>query len=140
MSVYPDASFFVSLYLDDAHSDVALRRIKTAPPLWMTPLHRAEWTHAIAQHVFRGVFSQREALRFYSALEEDRQLGLWLEVDIPASAFETATGLAKKYVPRLGCRTLDTLHVASALELGAREFWSFDERQIKLARAVGLKS
>jgi len=35
--------------------------------------------------------------------------------------------------------TLDTLHVASALELGAERFWTFDERQAKLARAVGLK-
>jgi predicted nucleic acid-binding protein len=36
--------------------------------------------------------------------------------------------------------TLDTLHVASALELGAERFWTFDERQAKLARAVGLKT
>jgi len=31
------------------------------------------------------------------------------------------------------------LPVASALELGLRRFVSFDERQQKLARAVGLK-
>ena len=36
--------------------------------------------------------------------------------------------------------TLDTLHVACALELGAERFWTFDARQAKLARAVGLKA
>jgi predicted nucleic acid-binding protein len=43
-----------------------------------------------------------------------------------------------KFGPQLGTRTLDTLHVASALELGASEFWTFDQRQQKLAKAVGL--
>jgi hypothetical protein len=30
--------------------------------------------------------------------------------------------------------------VAAALELKAERFWTFDERQAKLAKAVGLKS
>jgi hypothetical protein len=34
---------------------------------------------------------------------------------------------------------LDVLHVASALELGFRNFLTFDLRQQNLARAVGLK-
>jgi predicted nucleic acid-binding protein len=32
------------------------------------------------------------------------------------------------------------LHVASALELKAERFWTFDERQKRLARTVGLKT
>jgi len=37
-------------------------------------------------------------------------------------------------------RTLDSLHVACALELKAERFWTFDERQAKLARVEGLKT
>jgi len=37
-------------------------------------------------------------------------------------------------------RTLDTLHVACARELNAEEFWTFDERQAKLANAQGMKT
>jgi len=48
--------------------------------------------------------------------------------------------LGRRYAARLGNRTLDTLHVASALELKERSFWTFDERQAKLARAAGLKT
>jgi len=40
----------------------------------------------------------------------------------------------------LGMRTLDTLHVACAMELKAERFWTFDERQAKLARAKGLRT
>ncbi|MGA2250711.1 hypothetical protein [Terracidiphilus sp.] len=42
--------------------------------------------------------------------------------------------------PTLGVRTLDSLHVACALELGARSFWTFDERQERLAIAAGLNT
>ena len=38
----------------------------------------------------------------------------------------------------LGCRTLDIIHVAAALVLGAKEFVTFDARQGALAKKVGL--
>ena len=108
------------------------------PRIWLTPLHLVEWAHAIAQHVFRGTLSSQEAARFYTVFEADRSSDLWAETDIPDAAYETAVQLAIKFGPQLGTRTLDTLHVASALELGAHEFWTFDQRQQKLAKAVGL--
>lgn len=37
-----------------------------------------------------------------------------------------------------GHRCMDILHVATALELGAREFLTFDENQKRLAEAEGL--
>jgi predicted nucleic acid-binding protein len=40
---------------------------------------------------------------------------------------------------RLGFRTYDLLHVASALVLGCDTFWSFDERTRNLARREELK-
>jgi predicted nucleic acid-binding protein len=41
---------------------------------------------------------------------------------------------------QLGCRTLDILHVAYALEIGASHFITFDQRQQSLADQVGLKA
>lgn len=139
MSIYADSSFFVSLYLTDVNSKEAQHRMSGRPRLWLTPLHRAEWTHAVARAVFRGAISNHEARQFYSNFEADRERGLWLEVEMPQIVFEVSVRLAKQYVPRVGGRTLDTLHVASALELGAERFWTFDERQSKLAKVAGLK-
>jgi predicted nucleic acid-binding protein len=140
LSIYADTSFFVSLYLPDRHSGEAQRRIDLRPLLWLTPLHRAEWTHAIAQHVFQQKMSAVEAQRVYRDLERDRSSGLWLEVDLPEMAFETCVDLARRHAARIGVRTLDTLHVASALELKADRFWTFDERQAKLAQVEGFKT
>jgi predicted nucleic acid-binding protein len=138
--IYADTSFFVSLYLQDEHSPQAQRRMAQHPRLWLTPLHRAEFTHAIGQHVFQRKISDREAQQVYRDFHTDRTSGLWMEVGLPELTFETCVHLAQRHGARLGVRTLDTLHVASALELRAERFWSFDARQAKLAHAEGLKA
>jgi predicted nucleic acid-binding protein len=106
---------------------------------WITPLHFDEWTHTVAAQVFRGYMTIVEAGRVQHELEGDRDAGLWLSIDIPDNAFHVCADLGRRYGPKLGVRTLDSLHVACALELKAAVFWTFDDRQLKLARTVGLK-
>jgi len=140
LTIYADTSFFVSLYLTDRHTAEVERRLRSRPSLWMTPLHVAEWTHAIEQHVFRKSISRSEADRLLQRFQEHRAQNLWREATMPDRAFEVCAHLAHQHAARLGVRTLDTLHVASALELKAEHFWTFDARQAKLAMAAGLKN
>jgi predicted nucleic acid-binding protein len=128
------------VYVEDRHSSVADRLLSSNPRIFFTPLHLAEWTHAIAQQVFRGEMSQAEANDVHSDLEADLSSGLWVQMELPEGAFALCADLARRYGPKLGVRTLDSLHVACALELKAERFWTFDERQAKLARAEGLKT
>ena len=139
MSTYADTSFLVSLYIPDQHSPEAERRMASRPVVWLTPFHVAEWTHAVEQQIFRRVASRSEADRVYRQFQQHRDSGLWVEVALPESVFDVCAQLARRHGARLGLRTLDTLHVASALELKAQRFWTFDERQKRLARAVGLR-
>jgi len=53
---------------------------------------------------------------------------------------EVCADLAPRYGHGFAVRTLETLHVACALQLKAKQLWTFDERQGKLAKAVGLKT
>lgn len=46
--------------------------------------------------------------------------------------------LSAMYTAEDGCRTLDILHVALASSFGCRRFITGDERQMRLARRVGL--
>lgn len=140
MSIYADTSFLISLYVPEQHSLEAERRMAMKPSVWLTPLHVAEWTHAIEQHVFRRVISRSEADLAHERFQQHRDGGVWVEVAVPDSAFDLCARLARRLGARLGLRTLDTLHVASALELEAERFWTFDERQRRLARAVRLKT
>jgi predicted nucleic acid-binding protein len=138
LTVYADTSVFVSLYVADRHSAAADQLLRAGPRLWATSLHIAEWSHALAQLVFRGHISSAEADRAHQEFEKDIAAGVWLGVSLPESAWDVCAALARRYGPKLGVRTLDSLHVACALELQAEEFWTFDDRQRKLAKATGL--
>jgi predicted nucleic acid-binding protein len=140
LTTYADTSFLVSLYLQDAHSQEADQMLPDLTDCFLTPLHRAEWFHAIAQHVFRGNMSESNAGELHRLFERDIRTGPWREVAVPDNAFELCADLARRHGPKIGMLTLDTLHVACALELKAGRFWTFDERQKKLAKAQGLKT
>jgi predicted nucleic acid-binding protein len=137
--VYADSSFIVSLYTYEVHSAESRRRIANSPLIWFTPLHQAEWAHAMGQHVFQGKMSVAQAKELDRLLEKDRAEGLWLEAEVPEEALEVCAALAQRHGFRLGMRTLDSLHVACALQLKAEQFWTYDERQEKLAKIAGLK-
>lgn len=140
MSIYADSSFFVSLYLPDQHSLEARRLARHHARIWLTPLHRAECAQAIALRIFQREISAGEAQIVLRDFEQDRAAKFWIELALPEMTFDTCIRLTQRFAGRLNSGTLDTLHVASALELGAERFWTFDERQAKLARAVGLKT
>ena len=53
--------------------------------------------------------------------------------------FAEANRLTDKYALSTQCRTLDTLHVASALKLKVASIGTTDERQKVLARKAGLE-
>jgi predicted nucleic acid-binding protein len=108
------------------------------PLIWVTPLNRAEIANAIHRYVFRGAITTADALSSWRQFESDRSNGLWTLIELPATLWETSISIALRYGPTLGVRTLDSLHVACALELNAQKFWTFDDRQAKLAEAVGL--
>jgi predicted nucleic acid-binding protein len=140
LSTYADTSFLVSLYLTDMHTAEAEHLMASGQIVWMTPFHVVEWTHAVEQHVFRGALSRSEADHYHARFQQHRETGLWMEVAMPESVFDVSAQLARQHGAKLGLRTLATLHVASALELKAERFWTFDQRQKKLARAAGLKT
>jgi len=136
--VYADSSFLVSHYLQDAHSAETNLRMASSPQILFTPFQRAELVHAIYQHVFRKFITLQEAEHVLTYVEQDCIRGLWVQADQPLRTFDTCIRIARKHVGTLGVRTLDSLHVAAALELRADVFWTFDGRQQRLAEAEGL--
>jgi len=138
LTTYSDSSFLVSSYVDDAHSVEADHRMSAAPGVLVTPLNRAEFAHALYQQVFRGRFSTTEARQAWNNFQRDCRSGVWIPINLPERIWETSIRLAERHGPTLGVRTLDSLHVACALELRAERFWTFDDRQARLAEAVGL--
>ena len=54
------------------------------------------------------------------------------------SAMRSISRNAHRRADPPGVRTLDSLHVACALEFNTKQFWTFDDRHQKLAKAAAL--
>jgi predicted nucleic acid-binding protein len=138
LTVYVDSSFLASLYTVDAHLPEARRRLLKKPEICVTPLNRSELAHVFYFQVFRKRIRVVGAQMAWEAFETDCSKSILRLVPLPHEAWNLSIRLAARHGPTLGVRTLDSLHVACALELHAKKFWTFDERQAKLAEAVGL--
>jgi predicted nucleic acid-binding protein len=110
------------------------------PQICLTPFSRSEVSNAIYRQPFIGRLTMAEAERAWRSFESDSAVGVWQNVAFPTPAWVTCVDLARRFAATLGIRALDSLHVACALELKADRFWTFDERQARLAEAVGLST
>lgn len=146
MIVYPDTSFLCSLYRKQEHTPRALRyREAMTEPLFFTSLLEFEFIQAIRLQVWLHAADRKKG---YSEKEADQMMADW-ELDVAAgenvlvpndanAVLRLARTFSLQRTAGGGHRTLDILHVATAVHLGAQEFLTFDERQRKLAAYAGL--
>ncbi len=146
MIAYPDTSFLCSIYRSQVQTEQALLfREAMTEPLYFTSLLEFEFIQAIRLQVWLHAadrtkgYSERKADQMIADWEADVACGANVLVPNDANAvLRLARTFSLKQSALGGHRTLDVLHVATAVHLGAREFLTFDERQRKLAAAAGL--
>ena len=141
MKAYFDSSFITKWYLPEADSPEALRiRARFSPPGPLTHLHRLELSTAWRLKVFRKELPISLVETAWDHLQQDVADGVW---ELPAydlgQAFSQAENLSRRHTANLGTRSLDILHVATALVLDVPAFVTADTRQAKLAKAAGLR-
>jgi predicted nucleic acid-binding protein len=153
MKPYADTNFITRLYLSLPGTDEAVREMdqlqnngKEALPI--TCHHRWETINAFQLLVFAGTHSPRQV----RVTQEQAAAGLaHFRGDLSKPAFfreapvvldeleRQFEQLALRHTAKLGFRTYDLLHVASALILECDIFWSFDAKTSRLAALEGLK-
>ena len=139
MPAYADTSALMSYYLLDRNSAAATTAIGAlSRQLGFTALHRLELRSGMMRWIFNGRLTSAEVAAAWGNVLADIRRGRLRRA--PHSwqlAFREAASIASRHGAVIGVRSLDTLHVASARLLGAREFVSFDFKQRKLATAMG---
>jgi predicted nucleic acid-binding protein len=140
-TTYADPSALLKLYLHEPESRaMAAWRGKARGALTITHHGRVEMVNGIALAAHRKLIDEHGFDRAMAALDDDIEQGRYVQADLLwRAALNRAAELSREYSRTLGTRSLDVLHVASALELGLKTFISFDSRQQSLVRAVGLK-
>ncbi len=141
MVAFADTGFIASLYLKESTSVQARAAIQLQPVvLPLTPLALLELRNAFNRSVQRQriTAAQRDAL--WQDVEADIASGFLVPTPVASDELhKKARQLSDRHTPTLGTRSLDLLHIAAALVLEAKEFFSFDERQRKAAVVEGLK-
>jgi hypothetical protein len=138
---YADPSVLLKLYIHEpASASVSRWRARIRGGLPLTPHGRLEIVNGICLAAFRRAISLAAMDDALASFDEDLSDGRYIIVDVLWRAtLERARELGRRQTPALGCRSLDVLHVATAVELELRAFVTLDTRQRQLASAVGLK-
>jgi len=140
MDAYLDSGVIVKLYVQEANSADAIRLVSShEAPYVLTGWQALEVRNAIRLKAFRGDITPAAMTQSIAAFEQDSAANRWMRpgytvADVEQKAKELSAG----HAATLGCRTLDIIHVAAALVVGAKEFVTFDHRQAALAKAAGL--
>ncbi|MFH1067460.1 MAG: type II toxin-antitoxin system VapC family toxin [bacterium] len=139
MKLYADSSFIVPLYISiDGQAKKANDYMsKVGEPLVFTLLHRLEVRNAIRLYANRRLIDESTKKAALRQVEEDLEDGILAHATVnPLEVYRQADELSEKYG---NCGTLDLLHIANALKIGATHFLTFDVRQGELAKKVGIK-
>jgi predicted nucleic acid-binding protein len=139
LSGYADTSFLISVYTPDANSHLAVDVMHRAQlPLFLTAFGEIELLNALQLRLFRRELTALEVKEAHSAIRRHIDSQVYVLKPFSPAIFEKAKQITQRRTRELGVRTLDLLHVASALVLEAEVFYSFDIDQRKLARAERL--
>lgn len=121
--VYADSSALVKLVIEEPESEALERRLADGPVLATSRIALVEVSRATALANPAPQVRQDTALLLDSCLL----------VDLTDALLRDAAGLASASV-----RTLDALHLASALRIQADELVAYDRRLVAAARESGL--
>lgn len=137
---YFDTGILLKLYLSEPNSPQAVALVQERDgDVPLTSLHRLEMKAAIMQKHGRQEITETARDTVLVDLDQDIVEEVFMNPAVVwASVFARAESLAVAHSGKTLCRSLDTLHVALALELGAKEFFTFDARQSEMAKAAGL--
>lgn len=137
--LYLDTSALLKLYLLEKGSKETQQCISSqSHPLPVWEIQQMEFLNAMRLKVFWKEIPPADADRQIELFKDRKKRGLYFFPDIPRSdLMRTFERLSLKTMES-GCRTMDILHVACALQIGASEFVTFDDRQRNLAQSEGL--
>ena len=141
MKIYFDSAVLVKAYCLEATSPQALSLIKQAtPPVPLTPLHSLEIRNALRLKRYRKELTASQLRGALQNLDDDLAGGFLQAPDQDLRAvYQQAELLSAANTVSTGARSLDILHVASALILESAAFASFDRRQRAVASRAGLR-
>lgn len=142
MKAFADTSFVISAFVKDEFNGSVWRWWKrhSMAAVFITPLVLFEAENSIRGFPIAGKCTPAEARSALEGIKRGLLEGLFICQSVSAKRlFPQATRLSLHHTLSATFGAMDVLHVASAMELGADTFLTFDKRQGEMAAAEGLK-
>ena len=137
--IYLDTSALVKLYVLEPGSEFVQSCLSgQEDPLPVWEMQEAELTNALHLKVFWKELSAAEADVLIGHFRDRMKRGVYFFPEIDRVELMRAFHRLSRETPNTGCRTMDILHVACALQIQSCQFITFDDRQSALARLAGL--
>ncbi|MFO1483026.1 MAG: type II toxin-antitoxin system VapC family toxin [Verrucomicrobiaceae bacterium] len=141
-----DTSFLCALYRQQSHSERAIATLeKIGAPIVVSSLLAYEFRQAVRFQVFlrsrdaRKGYLESEGLAMLAQFDNDLESGVLIEAGMNWSHVAAdVERLSERYTMQRGARSLDLLHIATALHWQAAVFLSFDDLQREIAAIEGL--
>ncbi len=133
--LYVDTSAVIKLYVvEDQSVEISAWLRANDETIPWTALHELEFNNAIQLKEFRGEIKASESRQIKTNFIRHEEQGVYFRPELNwADTFGLAIDLSIKHTIKTGSRSLDILHVATALQLKSDQFLTFDKRQSKLA-------
>ncbi len=142
MDAYYDTGILVALYVQEIFSSTINTFIGSrGKPIALNSLQQLEFENAVRLKGFRKDLDGKRLNLVFRDLKDDVNCGrLVLRLTNWVETFNSARSISRRTTAATGCRTLDFLHVAIAIQWDCSLFVSTDDRQLGAARDAGLET
>ena len=142
MNAYYDTGVLLPLYVKEVFSEPITAWIESRhEAIPYNVFQQLEMETATRLKCFRGEIDSALMHAVIADRDEDVRRGRLISRPVDwVLAMEEARCLGAKATGHWGCRTLDLLHVAIAVQWRCTWFVSADDRQLKAARSAGLET
>ncbi|MBY5269430.1 type II toxin-antitoxin system VapC family toxin [Spiribacter salinus] len=135
---YLDTSALAKWYLDESGSEAVVTYLQSLDVAVITRLTVTEMRSLLSRRRRMGELTDQLESVLFSALHEDIDRG-WLQCyRIEDALFEEASRLITRY-PEHPLRTLDALHLTSAMHFGIAELATADTAMANAATSMGFE-
>lgn len=135
--VYFDTSALAKWYLNESHSEAVEKYIRKCGPVGISDLTVVEMRSLLARRRREKEIDASMESRVFATFEEDIRQGFLVCHPLSATVAAGAANLIS-ILPDVPLRTLDSLHLAIALEWGAKTLATYDTVMAEAARKMGI--
>jgi len=138
--IYLDTSYIVKAYVNEPGSSEVLEELAGKTGLICSQLGRIEFTSALMRQRRAQEITKSGSDHALHNLNDDTQNNIWTWIPISSEITEQATKLLIHPKTYGILRTLDAIHIASAVSIKAKKFYTHDKRMLKAASHFGLNA